>query len=63
MLTQEERDEIRRAIYADLIEIEEEITRHAGSYEYLCLLGGEPVFCHRPVGKVIRHLVPVHAVA
>jgi hypothetical protein len=56
VLSPEEKNEIHQAVYRDLIEIEAEITRHAGSYQYLCLLEGEPTFCHRPVGPVIRHI-------
>jgi len=58
MLSPEERDEIRQEVYHELVEIEDEISRHAGSYEYLCLLQGAPTFTHRPIGKVIRRIVP-----
>ena len=64
MLSLEERDEIRREVLHDLVEIEDEIAHHAGSYEYLCLLQGVPTFTHHPVGPVIRRIVhPECAVA
>ena len=57
MLSPEERDEIRREVYHDLVEIEDEVANRAGTYEYLCLVEGLPTFCHRPVGPVIRRIV------
>ena len=63
MLSLEERDEIRQEVRHELAEIEEEISRHAGTYEYLCLLQGEPTFCHAPVGPVIRRIVRADYVA
>ncbi len=63
MLTPEEefqiRRDVRRAVYEDLADIEERIAREAGSYNYLCLVGGEPLFCHQPVGRIIRRITPV----
>jgi len=56
MLSPEERDEIRQEVYRDLAEIEDDVSHNAGSYEYLCLLEGEPVFTHRPIGRVIRRI-------
>ena len=57
MLSPEERQEILQEVYHELVEIEDEIAHHAGSYEYLCLIWGQPTFCHRPVGPVIRRIV------
>lgn len=56
MLSPEERQEIRTEVYHDLIEIEDDVAHRAGSYGYLCLLGGEPTFCHGPVGPVLRYI-------
>lgn len=58
MLSEIERDEIRAEVYADMIEVERMITHNAGSYPYLCLLGGSPVFTHQPVGGVLRYIPP-----
>jgi hypothetical protein len=57
MLSQQEREEIRQEVYHDLVEIEDEIAHHAGTYEYLCLIWGEPTFTHAPVGPVIRRIM------
>ena len=58
MLSNEERDEIRREVYRDVVEIEDEVYRNrAGSYRYLCLIAGEPVFTHAPVGRVLRYIL------
>jgi hypothetical protein len=59
MLSPEERDEIRREVYQELVEIEDEISHRAGTYEYLCLVAGEPTFTHSPIGKVIRRIFHV----
>lgn len=63
MLSPAEREEFRQALYQDLIAIEDEISRHAGTYEFLCLLGGAPTFCHSPVGPVIRRVYRVDRAA
>ena len=57
MLSPEERDDIRREVLNDLIEIEDEIATRAGSYSYLCLIDGAPTFCHTPCGPIIRRIV------
>jgi hypothetical protein len=57
MLSPEERDEIRREVLHELVEIEDDVSHRAGTYEYLCLVLGEPTFCHHPVGPVIRRIV------
>ena len=59
MLSNEERDEIRREVYHGLVEIEDEISYRAGTYEYLCLIDGAPTFTHTPVGRVIRRIFHV----
>ena len=59
MLSPAERDEIRQAIYHDLCEIEDHISHNAGSYEYLCMVGGAPTFTHTPCGPVIRRIYHV----
>lgn len=63
MLSPAERDEIRQEVYQDLIEIEDDVAHRAGSYEYLCLLGGEPTFTHAPCGPVIRRVTRLESVA
>ena len=62
MLSPAERDEIRREVYHDLVELEDQISHNAGSYEYLCLVGGIPTFTHTPVGPVIRRIFHVDRV-
>lgn len=52
MFTNDERAEIRMLLYAELIKVHEMMLR-AGSYEYLCLVGGHPVYAHQPVGQVL----------
>lgn len=54
MLSNEEREEIRQEVLRDLIAIEDQVAHNAGSYGYLCCVGGSPVFAHTPVGPVIR---------
>jgi hypothetical protein len=56
MMTPAEREEIRQEVYRDVADLEDEIAHRAGSYTYLCLLMGEPVFTHFPVGRVLRHI-------
>jgi hypothetical protein len=56
MMSQAEREEIRQEVYRDIAEIEDDILHRAGSFRYLCLLLGEPVFTHNPVGRVLRRI-------
>lgn len=56
MLSLTEQDEVRNFVYQELAHLHEEIASHAGSYTYLCLVGGYPTFCHSPVGRVIQSL-------
>jgi hypothetical protein len=55
VLSNEEREEIRQEVYRDVADIEDEVAHRAGSYTYLCVLMGEPVFAHSPVGRILRH--------
>lgn len=57
MLSPGERQEIREFVHQELAGIEAEVRQHAGSYNYLCSLGGLTVFTHAPVGSVI-HVIP-----
>lgn len=54
MLSPGERDEIRQFIYEEMADIEHRIRNQAGSYNYLCNVGGLTMFTHRPVGAVIH---------
>lgn len=54
MLGRWEREEIRHFIYSEMVRIEADIAHHAGSYNYLCLVGGSPCFTHHPTGAVLR---------
>lgn len=58
MLSLEEQEAIRQAVYADMIEIEDLVMRQAGSYRYLCLLQGAPTFTHVACGPVLRYIPP-----
>jgi hypothetical protein len=52
MFTDNERAEIRMVLYSELVKIHE-LMQRAGSYNYLCLVNGHPVYSHEPVGKII----------
>jgi hypothetical protein len=54
MFSDDERAEIRTLFYSELIKIHELMLR-AGSYHYLCLIGGRPTYSHDPHGKVLWH--------
>lgn len=54
MLGEIEIEEIRRLIYAEMASIESRIAHQAGSYNYVCCVGGSPCFTHHPVGAVLR---------
>ena len=45
--------EIRSLVHQELAKIEDEV-RHAGTYTYLCSVGGMTIFSHHPVGAVLR---------
>ena len=53
MLSQAECHEIRTQVYRELISIERQVAQH-GSFRYLCLIAGVPVWTHQPVGPVLR---------
>ena len=58
MLSQSEREEIRQEVYRDVADIEDEKVAHrAGSYTHLCLVNGDLVFTHGPVGRVLRRFL------
>jgi hypothetical protein len=54
MFSDTEREEIRQAVYQELIAVEERVAHQAGSYTYLCLIAGSPCFCHTKAGPVLR---------
>jgi hypothetical protein len=54
MFTRDERAEIQMLFYDELVHIHAQMQR-AGSYRYLCLVNGRPIYAHSPVGKVIWH--------
>ena len=54
MLGRFEAEEIRQLVYREMAHIEAECAYRAGSYTYLCLVGGSPCFTHSIVGPVLR---------
>lgn len=56
MLSPEETWEIQQAVHRELIAIEQDCAHHAGSYRFLCALGGITFFSHTPVGAVVRSI-------
>ena len=58
MLSPEETEEIRQAVYQEMARLHQAATAAAaGSYNFLCLVGGSPTFTHRPVGPVLQQIV------
>ncbi len=57
MLSPEEHEEIRNVVHQELASIEKQIRHHAGSYNFLCNVGGVTMFTHRPIGAVL-HSIP-----
>lgn len=57
MFTPAEQEEIRNFVYQVLAGIEDQVRHDAGSYNYLCNIGGLTMFTHRPLGAVI-HAIP-----
>lgn len=57
MLSPIEREEIRNFVHEELAEIEYRVRHNAGSYNYLCSVGGVTMFTHQPIGQVI-HAIP-----
>ena len=60
MLSPEERHDVHLAVQEELAVIEDRIEHQAGTYPYLCLVQGEPTFCHSPVGPILRYIPPHH---
>jgi hypothetical protein len=58
MLSQEEREEIRQAVYTEMVDVEHRIEHDAGSYPFMVLLDGNPTFAHTACGPVIRYIPP-----
>jgi hypothetical protein len=57
MLSPDEYEEIRGFIHQEMASIEQQVRHQAGSYNYLCCVGGLTMFTHHPVGAVI-HAIP-----
>lgn len=53
MLSRQEQAEIRLQVHREMIAVENQMAHH-GSYRYLCLVAGVPVWTHQPVGPVLR---------
>ena len=49
MMSGDEAQEIRHLVHQELADIESQVTRCAGSYNYLCSCGGVTVFSHKPL--------------
>lgn len=54
MLSLGEQEEIRNFVHQELAGIEDQVRHDAGSYNYLCSVGGSTIFAHHPVGSVIH---------
>lgn len=54
MFSPTEREEIRNFVHQEMAGIEYQLRHNAGSYNYLCSVGGLTLFTHRPVGAVIH---------
>lgn len=64
MLGPIEREEIRNFVHEEMAEMYAQVAHEAGSYNYLCCVGGLTVFTHRPMGAVlyaIPHFKPAGA--
>lgn len=53
MLSPGEREEIRTFVHQEMAEMYAKVSYAAGSYNYLCSVGGLTVFAHQPVGAVL----------
>jgi hypothetical protein len=53
VLSPREKAEIRQQVYREMIEVERQMVHH-GSFRYLCLIAGVPVWTHQPIGPVLR---------
>ena len=58
MFSPQETEEIRRTVYQEMARLHQATAAaSAGSYNFLCLVGGSPTFTHQPIGPVIHHIV------
>lgn len=57
MFSAGEREEIRQFVHQEMAGIEYQVRHQAGSYNYLCSVGGLTMFTHSPVGAVL-HAIP-----
>jgi hypothetical protein len=55
MFDNEQRAEIRHLCHQELALIHR-LNQAQGSYRFLCMVNGQPIFSHTPVGTVIRDL-------
>lgn len=55
MFDRDQRAEIRGLCHEEL-QLIHRANQAAGSYRYLCMLDGRPIYSHTPVGQVIRDL-------
>lgn len=60
MFTPGERQEIESFVHQELALIEQKVRDQAGSYNFLCSVGGLTMFTHRPVGAVLRSISHFH---
>lgn len=56
MMSPDDHEEVVQTVYQELAAMEYRMAHEAGSYRYLCLIGGSPTFAHSPVGPVLRTL-------
>lgn len=56
MMSPVEQEDVRQLVYQELAAMEYRVAHAAGSYRYLCLLDGSPIFTHTPCGPVLRTL-------
>lgn len=54
MFTPGEREEMRNFVHQEIADIEYRLRHQAGSYKYLCSVGGMTVFSHIPVGSILH---------
>lgn len=60
MMSGDEAQQIRHIVHQELADIETQVSRYAGSYNYLCACGGITMFSHKPIGKVLRQIHHCH---
>jgi hypothetical protein len=57
MLSLEETEQIRQVLYQEMARLHRAVTAaSAGTYNYLCLVGGHPTFTHQPIGTVLQQV-------